>query len=153
MLSNSHEVMEGFVSPDEQNLTEVPRLLNEGKVVVLKQIYGNSMLPYIRGGVDSVRLRKPEGVKVGDIVLAVFGGRPIVHRVIAINGTKVTLMGDGNLKGTEKGDLSEVLGVVDQIISPSGRCRKPGNGRLWRRLLPVRKCLLKVYRKWNKIFA
>jgi SOS-response transcriptional repressor LexA len=145
--------MEGFVSPDEQNLTEVPRLLNEGKVVVLKQIYGNSMLPYIRGGVDSVRLRKPEGVKVGDIVLAVFGGRPIVHRVIAINGTKVTLMGDGNLKGTEKGDLSEVLGVVDQIISPSGRCRKPGNGRLWRRLLPVRKCLLKVYRKWNKIFA
>lgn len=145
--------MEGFVSPDEQNLTEVPRLLNEGKVVVLKQIYGNSMLPYIRGGVDSVRLRKPEGVKVGDIVLAVFGGRPIVHRVIAINGTKVTLMGDGNLKGTEKGNLSEVLGIVDQIISPSGRCRKPGNGRLWRRLLPVRKCLLKVYRKWNKIFA
>ena len=145
--------MEGFVSPDEQSLARVAHLLDEGKVVVLKQIYGNSMLPFIRGGVDSVRLRKPEGVKVGDIVLAVFGGRPIVHRVIAINGTKVTLMGDGNLKGTEKGDLSEVLGVVDQIISPSGRCRKPGNGRLWRRLLPVRKCLLKVYRKWNKIFA
>ena len=140
-------------SPDAQNLAQVTHLLDEGKVVVLKQIYGNSMLPFIRGGVDSVRLRKPEGVKVGDIVLAVFGGRPIVHRVIAINGTKVTLMGDGNLKGTEKGNLSEVLGVVDQIISPSGRCRKPGNGRLWRRLLPVRKCLLKVYRKWNKIFA
>ena len=145
--------MEGFVSPDEQSLARVAHLLDEGKVVVLKQIYGNSMLPFIRGGVDSVRLRKPEGVKVGDIVLAVFGGRPIVHRVIAINGTKVTLMGDGNLKGTEKGNLSEVLGIVDQIISPSGRCRKPGNGRLWRRLLPVRKYLLKVYRKWNKIFA
>lgn len=140
-------------SPDTQNLAQVTHLLDEGKVVVLKQIYGNSMLPFIRGGVDSVRLRKPEGVKVGDIVLAVFGGRPIVHRVITINGTKVTLMGDGNLKGTEKGNLSEVLGVVDQIISPSGRCRKPGNGRLWRRLLPVRKYLLKVYRKWNKIFA
>lgn len=140
-------------SPDAQNLAQVTHLLDEGKVVVLKQIYGNSMLPFIRGGVDSVRLRKPEGVKVGDIVLAVFGGRPIVHRVIAINGTKVTLMGDGNLKGTEKGNLSEVLGVVDQIISPSGRCRKPGNGRLWRRLLPMRKYLLKVYRKWNKIFA
>lgn len=144
---------EGFVSPDEQSLAQVTHLLDEGKVVVLKQIYGNSMLPFIRGGVDSVRLRKPEEVKVGDIVLAVFGGRPIVHRVIAINGTKVTLMGDGNLKGTEKGNLSEVLGIVDQIITPSGRCRKPGNGRLWRRLLPVRKYLLKVYRKWNKIFA
>ena len=66
--------MEGYVSPDEQNLAQVPRLLDEGKAVVLKQIYGNSMLPFIRGGVDSVRLRKPEGVKVGDIVLAVFGG-------------------------------------------------------------------------------
>lgn len=140
-------------SPDEQNLAQVTHLLDEGKVVVLKQIYGNSMLPFIRGGVDSVRLRKPEGVKVGDIVLAVFGGRPIVHRVIAINGTKVTLMGDGNLKGTEKGNLSEVLGVVDQIISPSGRSRRPTNGKLWHRLLPMRKYLLKVYRKWNKIFA
>lgn len=146
--------MEGFVSPDEQNLAQVPHLLNEGKVVVLKKLKGNSMLPFIRGGVDSVRLRKPEGVKEGDIVLAVFRGRPIVHRVIAINGTKVTLMGDGNLKGkTEEGDLSNVLGIVDQIISPSGRSRKPGNGRLWRRLLPMRKYLLKVYRKCNKLFA
>ncbi len=145
--------MEGLVSPDEQNLAQVPRLLDEGKAVVLKQIYGNSMLPFIRGGVDSVRLRKPEGVKVGDIVLAVFGGRPIVHRVIAIDGTKVTLMGDGNPKGmTEKGDLSNVLGIVDQIISPSGRSRKPSNGKLWRRLLPVRKYLLRIYRKWNKLF-
>jgi len=145
--------MEGFVSPDEQNLAQVLPLLDEGKVVVLKQLKGNSMLPFIRGEKDSVRLRKPEGVKVGDIVLAVFCGRPIVHRVIAINGTKVTLMGDGNLEGTEKGNLSDVLGIVDQIISPSGRCRKPGKGRVWRRLLPVRKYLLKVYRKWNKIFA
>ena len=94
--------MEGYVSPDELNLAQVPRLLDEGKAVVLKQIYGNSMLPFIRGGVDSVRLRKPEGVKVGDIVLAVFGGRPIVHRVIAIDGTKVTLMGDGNPKGMKE---------------------------------------------------
>ena len=145
--------MEGYVSPDELNLAQVPRLLDEGKAVVLKQIYGNSMLPFIRGGVDSVRLRKPEGVKVGDIVLAVFGGRPIVHRVIAIDGTKVTLMGDGNPKGMmEKGDLSNVLGIVDQIISPSGRSRKPSNGKVWRRLLPVRKYLLKIYRKWNKLF-
>ena len=143
--------MERFVSPDVQNLAQVPRLLDEGKMVVLKEIHGNSMLPFIRGGVDSVRLRRPDVVKVGDIVLAVFGGRPIIHRVIAIDGTKVTLMGDGNPQGmTEKGDLSDILGVVDRIISPSGRSRKPTNGKLWRRLLPMRKYLLKVYRKWNK---
>ena len=145
-------MMERFESSDDMNLAQVPQLLEEGKVVVLKQVKGNSMLPFIHGEKDSVRLRKPENVEVGDIVLAVFHGRPIVHRVIAIDGTKVTLMGDGNLQGTEVGDLSEVLGVVDLIIPPSGRGRKPSKGRLWRRLLPVRKYLLKVYRKWNKVF-
>lgn len=144
--------MENVVTTDDLNLTQVPQLLSEGKVVILKKPKGNSMLPFIRGEVDSVKLRKAENVKVGDIVLALFGGKPIVHRVIAINGTKVTLMGDGNIEGTEKGDVSKVLGIVDEIISPSGRCRKPGNGKIWRMLLPVRKYLLKIYKKWNKMF-
>lgn len=145
--------MERTLSSDDANLTQIPQLLEEGKVVILKRPKGVSMLPYIRGGVDSVKLRKVEGLQVGDIVLALFRGRPIVHRVIAIDGNKVTLMGDGNLQGTERGDISEVLGIVDEIITPSGRHRKPGNGRLWFRLLPVRKYLLKVYKKWNKIFS
>lgn len=144
--------MERVVSSDDLNLSQVPHLLAEGKIVILKGLKGNSMLPFIRGEVDSVKLRKVEGLKVGDIVLALFGKRPIVHRVIAINGNKVTLMGDGNLQGTEQGDISEVLGIVDEIISPSGKSRKPGNGRLWRLMLPVRKYLLKVYKKWNKLF-
>ena len=145
--------MERTVSYDDSNLSQIPQLLEEGKVVILKRVKGISMLPFIRGGVDSVKLRKVEGLKVGHIVLAVFKGRPIVHRVIAINGNKVTLMGDGNLQGTERGDVSEVLGIVDEIITPSGHRHKPGNGRLWYRLLPVRKYLLKVYKKWNKLFV
>lgn len=145
--------MERTVSSDDANLAQIPQLLEEGKVVILKRPKGISMLPYIRGGVDSVKLRKVEGLQVGNIVLALFRGRPIVHRVIAIDGNKITLMGDGNLQGTERGDISEVLGIVDEIITPSGRCHKPGNGRLWYRLLPVRKYLLKVYKKWNKLFS
>ena len=115
--------MERTISYDDSNLTQVPRLLAEGKVVILKRVKGISMLPFIRGGVDSVKLRKVEGLKVGNIVLAIFNGRPLVHRVIAIEGNRVTLMGDGNLEGTEH------------------------------RLLPVRKYLLKVYKKWNKLFV
>ena len=145
--------MERTVSSDDANLTQIPQLLEEGKVVILKRPKGVSMLPYIRGSVDSVKLRKVEGLKVGHIVLAVFKGRPIMHRVVAIDGNKVTLMGDGNLQGTESGDISEVLGIVDEIISPSGHRRKPGNGRFWYWLLPVRKYLLKVYKKWNKLFS
>ena len=145
--------MERIVSTDDLKFSQVPQLLEEGKVVIIKRPKGVSMLPFIRGGIDSVKLRKVEGLKVGNIVLALFNGRPVVHRVIAIEGNKVTLMGDGNLQGTEQGDISGVLGIVDEIISPSGRSRKPGNGRLWIRLLPVRKYLLKVYKKWNKLFV
>jgi hypothetical protein len=139
---SDHEIIQNAIS-----------LVHEGLRVTFP-VKGNSMLPFIIGGRESVDLVKPVDLRVGHVVLAwVDGCRYVVHRIIRIEGTQVTLMGDGNLKGTEKGNLSEVLGVVDQIISPSGRCRKPGNGRLWRRLLPVRKYLLKVYRKWNKIFA
>lgn len=142
--------MEKELLPNEVMLGEVARLLEEGREVVMKP-KGFSMLPFIRGDIDSVALHKPEQLKVGDIALARFNGKYILHRVIALEGDKVTLMGDGNLSGTEKGSRSEVFGIVTEIISPEGRHHKPGKGRWWRRLLPVRRYLLKAYRKWNKL--
>ena len=146
--------MKTQISLDGFDPAQMPKLFEGGRTVILNKPKGNSMLPFIRGGVDSVKLREPKSLEVGNIVLARFGGRYLVHRIIAIDGTKVTLMGDGNLRGlTEEGDVSEVLGVVDEIILPNGRHRKPGKGWIWRKLLPVRKYLLKAYRKWNKIFV
>ena len=144
--------MTKVVLPNEVLIGEVAELLNAGREVVMTP-KGNSMLPFIRGDVDNVRLRKPESLHVGDIVLARFGGRYVMHRIIALDGDMVTLMGDGNLQGTEKGSRSEVLGVVVEIITPSNRHRRPGKGLLWRKLLPVRRYLLKFYRKWNKLFG
>lgn len=144
--------MTKVVLPNEVLIGEVAELLNAGREVVMTP-KGNSMLPFIRGDVDNVRLRKPESLHVGDIALARFGGRYVMHRIIAINGDTVTLMGDGNLQGTEKGSRSEVLGIVVEIITPSNRHRRPGKGLLWRKLLPVRRYLLKFYRKWNKLFG
>ena len=144
--------MTKVVLPNEVLIGEVAELLNAGREVVMTP-KGNSMLPFIRGDVDNVRLRKPESLHVGDIALARFGGRYVMHRIIAINGDTVTLMGDGNLQGTESGPRSEVIGVVLEIITPSNRHRRPGKGRLWRKLLPVRRYLLKFYRKWNKLFG
>lgn len=143
--------MEKIVLPNDVLLDEVSRLLETGHEVVMIP-KGNSMLPFIRGGEDSVVLRRQPSVSVGDIVLARFGGCFVLHRVIAVDGTKVVLMGDGNLQGVERGDVTEVCGTVKEIISPNGHRRKPSKGRLWHRLLPVRKYLLKIYRKWHKIF-
>lgn len=123
--------------------------LREGKVVQFAPM-GISMTPFIRGGQDKVLVRKEETVDVGDIVLVVYRNNLILHRVYVINGSRLILMGDGNLQGTEEVGMSEVLGTVVQIIKPGGRCHKPKKAWLWRHALPLRRYLLKIDRKWNK---
>ena len=139
--------------PNALLLGEVERLLAEGRDVVLVP-KGRSMLPFIRGGTDKVLLRKASAkeLRVGDIVLACLAeGQYVMHRIIAIADERITLMGDGNLYGTEVTERKDVVGKVIEIITPKGQHRKPSRGRLWRKLLPIRKYLLKVYRKWNKL--
>ena len=82
---------------DNEIIEEAIRLAREG-VRVTFPVKGQSMLPFIIGGKESVILRGPGGlVDVGDVVLAwVDGNRYVVHRIIRIDGKHVTLMGDGN---------------------------------------------------------
>jgi hypothetical protein len=126
--------------------------LKEGKVVAIIP-QGISMLPFIKGGEDCVYLLKKDKVEVGDIVLMDYHGKHLLHRVYAIDGEKITLMGDGNLKGNEVVDQTEVLGTAVEIIKPDGRRCKPSKAWLWRHSLPLRKYLLKLHRKWNKLRA
>ena len=87
-------------------IPEVIKLVDDGVCVTLP-VEGRSMLPFIIGGRESVILQKPSDVMVGDIVLAwVDGCRYVIHRIIRIDGDHVTLMGDGNLVGTESCNLS-----------------------------------------------
>ena len=61
--------------------------LKEGQLVAIVP-QGISMLPFIRGGEDCVYLLKREKIEVGDIVLAVYQGRHLLHRVYAIEGQR-----------------------------------------------------------------
>lgn len=119
--------------------------LKDGKVIVIVP-QGISMLPFIKGGVDQVYLLKKEKVAVGDIVLVEYHGKHILHRVYAVDGEKITLMGDGNLEGTEQVAADEVMGTVVDIVH-NGRHLKPKKAWLWRHLLPMRRYLLKIHRK------
>lgn len=125
----------------------VESFLKEGKEVRITP-KGDSMRPFIIGGRDSVVLtsltRSPE---VGDIVLAMVKGRYIMHRVIMVEGSRLTLMGDGNVKGTERCVVDDVKGIVSEIHKESGRRVKPGKGRIWRLLLPIRKVLLVIHKR------
>ena len=132
--------------PNDVLLGEVAAVLREGREAVIIPT-GNSMLPFIRGGRDRVVLCRRETVAVGDIVLVHIGGQYLLHRVFAADGDALTLMGDGNLAGTERCRVDDVIGSVTEIIRPSGRHVRPGKARLWRVLRPIRRYLLGIYRR------
>ena len=136
--------------PNEILLEEVATLLDEGREVEIMS-KGTSMLPFIVGGRDSVILRKEAtGVqKPGDIVLARRSpGNYVLHRLISVDGDRVTLKGDGNVFGTEIVGRKDILGRVIAVVKPSGRKCVPGNAYLWRNLNPfVRRCFLALYRR------
>ena len=138
------------IIPNDILLGEATDLLARGIEVVL-MTKGNSMLPFIRGEKDSVRLKKLDSYGVGDIVLAHIrdarGARYVLHRIISMDGDKLTLMGDGNLIGTESCMISDISGTVMEIIRPGDRGKKVNKATIWRKLLPVRRYLLAIYRR------
>ena len=135
-------------------IKEAITLLQEGRRVVLA-VKGGSMHPFIIGGKDSVELVSPQApLKVGDVVLAwVDGSHYVIHRIIGIEGNQMSLMGDGNIRGIERCSKDEVAAIAEYVISPKGKRRylytkgRMRFARMWRRLLPVRRWILAIYRR------
>ncbi|MFR9651840.1 MAG: S24/S26 family peptidase [Rikenellaceae bacterium] len=136
-------------------LDSVAAMVASGERVVLLT-KGQSMLPFIVGGRDSVELCRVDGeICVGDIALAKIGSqrpRYIIHRVIKIEGDVVTLMGDGNLKGREQSLKSNIVARVTAIIKPHKTInpnskREQRCAKIWQSLLPIRGYLLAILRR------
>lgn len=144
--------MQRIVLPNEVLLPEVTRLLQEGETVTLK-VKGDSMLPFITGERDSVVLCKVHTPQKGDIVLARTDNGPyVLHRIIAVSGNRLTLMGDGNLCGTEQCTLDAVAGRAIRIIrkGKTTDCtlrRERRKAEVWKALLPIRRYLLALYKR------
>lgn len=139
--------MNRLVVPNNILLGQASELLAKGIEVIL-MTKGNSMLPFIRGEVDSVRMKKMDTLSVGDVVLAeIAPGKYVLHRIILIDGDHVTLMGDGNLVGTELCLESSIVGTALEVIRPDGTKKMLNKAVLWRKLLPFRRYLLWVYRR------
>ena len=136
--------------PNDILIPEIAKILNEGHQVLFTP-GGVSMRPFIEGGRDAVLLIKADECRVGDILLCRVGGTYVLHRLIAIEGEHLTLMGDGNLQGTEHCTKADIIGKVLEIRSPKGRLKPSTRGWLWRKLLPCRPFLLKVYRHTPRI--
>ena len=135
-------------------IKETIALVEEGRRVVLP-VKGFSMHPFIIGGKESVELVRPsEPLKKDDVVLAwADGTHYVIHRIIGIDGNQVTLMGDGNCFGVEHCRTDEVSALAEYVVAPNGKRRylytktRLRFAHLWRRLLPIRRWLLAIYRR------
>ena len=137
---------------DNKIIEEAVKLVEEGICVTLP-VDGRSMLPFIIGGKDSVILEKPQKAEIGDIVLAwVEQCRYVVHRIIAITGDEVTLMGDGNIRGTEQCRVDDIKATITYVVDEKNRRINIYNRKyrwgayIWVKLRPVRRYLLAFYR-------
>ena len=138
---------------DNGVIEEAVRLVQE-EVTVTFPVTGQSMLPFIIGGKESVILHAPGLTAVGDVVVArVDGNRYVVHRIINIDGDRVTLMGDGNVRGTEHCLLKDVKARVTHVVSADNKKRdlysrwRVRAAKLWYWLRPIRRYLLAIYRR------
>lgn len=134
-------------------ILEAVKLVKEGQKVTLRA-NGQSMLPFIIGGQENVLLVPPTAPHMSDVVLArINDSRYVIHRIIAIHGSNITLMGDGNLSGKEHCHTEDIAARVDYVIDSKGKSHylytpfRKMMARIWFLLLPFRRYLLAIYRR------
>lgn len=146
------QVEDKVVLPNKYLLAQVRMLIQEGHTVTIN-VKGYSMRPFLEHLRDKVIIGPFETLHVGDVALAeIAPGTYVLHRIIALEDDgRVILMGDGNLKGKETCSADCVAGVVKTFIRNGKQIAADDEswvryGHLWRRLLPVRRMLLLIYR-------
>ena len=136
-----------------QFFEEIDRMLQSGHSVTMRA-KGNSMFPFIRDERDSVVLQRSKNMAVGSIILArLQNGSYVLHRVYRLEKEEIVLMGDGNLYATERCRRNEVVGVAVKVIRDGRQVDCTSRKELfkacvWRKLLPVRRVLLFIGRRW-----
>ena len=144
--------------PNHILLGAVKDAIREGHTATIV-VKGWSMRPFLEHQRDKVILDTPAGAQIYDAVLAeIAPGKYVLHRIIDINPVpgnpdmdEITLMGDGNIQGTEQCRRKDLCGKVTQYIRPGRTIHATDpnlvrNIRRWNKLLPIRRYLLFIYR-------
>ena len=155
--------MEKMIIDNDTFFADVLGVLEQGKRVTIP-VKGFSMLPFIRGGKDLVVLEKADRdlLKADDIVLfhvgTQGGGRYVMHRILAVDGDQVDIMGDGVPYNHEHVLRNQILARAVEILRGGKRSVDPYSRRqlrlvhFWQWLRPVRRYILFIYRHlpWNR---
>jgi translation initiation factor IF-1 len=140
-----------IVANNELFFQEVETLLKEGKKVTFR-LKGGSMRPFLRDG-DVIRIApKPyDQLQPGDIALAHTNNGVLLHRIVAIEGERVHLLGDANRQG-ELTERKKVIGVFDAAWRGKKTLHLDSHGMrklafYWYKIRPLRRYLLGGYER------
>lgn len=120
--------------PNEMLIPEIAAFIREGRTPEFI-VRGYSMRPFLEHERDKVRLRAvgDRTVKAGDVVLAEIAPKKyVLHRVTENNSGRLTLRGDGNVRGTECCNESDVIGIADGFLRKGRSQIDLVTGRKWR---------------------
>ena len=138
-------------------LSVLRELVEEGREVRLK-IAGESMVPFLREHRDEVFFRKPiEELKKGDIVFYQREcGQFVMHRIQKVKPEGYYLVGDNQTVIEGPVAREQIFGLVTRVIR-DGKKMEPGDfwwdffEHVWIRIIPLRRCVMRVYRCLVKI--
>lgn len=116
-------------------------ILLEGQSVTVT-VKGQSMLPFFTSG-TTVQLRpiKSDDFKRYNVVFADAGNHFVIHRIIDVKEDMVTLLGDGNIVGTESMPRSKVYGIIDCSALHMFFAK------IWLAIRPLRRFPLAIFRR------
>lgn len=141
--------------PNPLYVASIKQLIDEGHTVEFP-VRGWSMRIFVEHERDKAVLVPCEGdkLKVGDVVLAHIGNEVyVLHRIIAAHGEHLTLMGDGNISGTESCTRCDVIALVSafrrkgsQHLDKVSSLKWRAYSKVWVALCPMRRYLLLAWR-------
>lgn len=116
-------------------------MLLEGESVRVA-VRGQSMLPFFRSGtIIELHPVKESDIALYSVVMADTGRSFVVHRIIAVDRERVTLLGDGNYLTPEYVTRDKIYGVVH--IS----AHHLFFAKLWVKMRPFRRFPLAILRR------
>ena len=142
-------------------IPHVRTLIKEGRTVRFRAM-GWSMRPMIEHARDEVLLGgyTDTSPQLHDVVLAeVDKEHYVLHRIMRIEGDRYTLQGDGNVCGVEHCTRADIIAKAIAFYRKGKAVPLYTNSRTWRcysriwvSLLPMRRILLALYRRWLRLF-
>ena len=141
------------ITKPEEFMKDLPTLLEETESVPLI-ISGNSMLPFLVHGRDTVFLSKVKNpLKKGDIVLyRRLNGAYILHRILKAENGSFVMIGDAQ-PVKETGIKEEQIIAMVKTVKRKGKILTEKHftwffyKKIWLNIIPLRALIIKIYSK------